>query len=64
MSTLKWVKYQDILQKVRSTSEGRLSVKQIASNFGLVVDSIEFNGILETYDSNGLTTEGHPQRSG
>ena len=57
MSTLKWVKYQDFLQKVRPTPEGRLSVKQIASNFGLDVDSIEFNGILETYDSNGLTTE-------
>ena len=57
MSTLKWVKYQDFLQKVRPTPEGRLSVKQIASNFGLDVDSIEFNSILETYDSNGLTTE-------
>ena len=32
-------------------------MKQIASKFGLDVDSIEFNGILETYESNGFTTE-------
>ena len=57
MSTLKWVKCQDSLQQVRPTPEGRLSVKQIASKFGLNVDSIKFNSILETYDSNGFTTE-------
>ena len=57
MSTLKWVKCHDGLQQVRPTPEGRLNVKQIASNFGLDVDSIKFNGILETYNSSGFTTE-------
>ena len=57
MSTIKWVKYQDFLQQVRPKPEGRLSVKQIASNFGLDVVSIDFDGIFATYDSNGFTSE-------
>ena len=57
MSAIVWVKHGDRHQQVRTTREGRLNVRQIASEFGLDADSVQFNGILETYDTNGFTTE-------
>ena len=51
MPTSKWVKCGDCLQQVRPTPEGRLSVRQIACEFGLDVDTVKFNGVRETYDT-------------
>ena len=56
MSALIWVKYENRYQQVTTNLEGRLNVRQIAREFGLDADIVEFNGVLEAYDTNGFSS--------
>ncbi|KAK9805528.1 hypothetical protein WJX72_003392 [[Myrmecia] bisecta] len=51
----RWLCFEGRLQQVTSNNAGQLSVRQIATEFGLDADSVKLDSILEAYNESGFT---------
>lgn len=55
MSSEKWFKYGERLQRAETDPDGHLNLEQLAATLGLDPKTLQLNGVLRAYSSSGYT---------
>ena len=55
MSSEKWFKYGERLQRAETDPDGHLNLEQLAATLGLDPKTLQLNGVLRAYSFSGYT---------